>query len=180
MATEHASLTDPELHEPKGVAAASSGQLYVANGAGSGAWSYLPYGGLHYNNVGTGLTFTAPTSYTLINPTTTLVGTAKEFTQNSAGRLTYTGSETLDFRVHFDATIKHSSASSVAVFFQIYKNGVAIGHENVMAAASGAYRTISFESFIELTYNDYVEVYLKTASGNAIVHSLTLNAEGKL
>ena len=36
---EHVDLTDPELHEPKGVAAATSNQTYVANGAGSGSWS---------------------------------------------------------------------------------------------------------------------------------------------
>lgn len=35
---EHVDLTDPELHEPKGVATATSGEVYVANGAGSGAW----------------------------------------------------------------------------------------------------------------------------------------------
>lgn len=34
----HASLTDPNLHEPKGVAAANSGEFYVADGAGSGSW----------------------------------------------------------------------------------------------------------------------------------------------
>ena len=38
----HANLTDPELHEPKGVASAASGTVYVANGSGSGAW--LPQG----------------------------------------------------------------------------------------------------------------------------------------
>lgn len=36
---QHASLTDPELHEPKGVASATSGQVYVANGSGSGTWT---------------------------------------------------------------------------------------------------------------------------------------------
>lgn len=36
---EHNILTDPELHEPKGVAAATSGQTYVADGAAGGAWS---------------------------------------------------------------------------------------------------------------------------------------------
>lgn len=36
---EHVNLTDPELHEPKGVAAASANETYVADGAGSGAWS---------------------------------------------------------------------------------------------------------------------------------------------
>lgn len=36
---EHVDLTDPELHEPKGVAAATSGTVYVANGSGSGSWA---------------------------------------------------------------------------------------------------------------------------------------------
>lgn len=35
----HSTLTDPYLHEPKGVAAASSGDVYVADGAGSGSWT---------------------------------------------------------------------------------------------------------------------------------------------
>lgn len=38
MAT-HASLTGADLHEPKGVASATSGQVYVADGAASGSWS---------------------------------------------------------------------------------------------------------------------------------------------
>ncbi len=33
---EHNVLTDPELHEPKGTAAAGDGQVYVADGTGSG------------------------------------------------------------------------------------------------------------------------------------------------
>ena len=35
----HSTLTDPYLHEPKGVATASSGDVYVADGAGSGSWT---------------------------------------------------------------------------------------------------------------------------------------------
>ena len=35
---QHSTLTDPELHEPKGVTAASSGKVYVADGSSSGAW----------------------------------------------------------------------------------------------------------------------------------------------
>lgn len=38
----HKDLTGTDLHEPKGVASASSGQVYVANGSGSGGWSALP------------------------------------------------------------------------------------------------------------------------------------------
>ena len=35
----HSSLTDPYIHEPKGVASASVGKVYVANGSGSGTWT---------------------------------------------------------------------------------------------------------------------------------------------
>ena len=37
---EHANLTDPNLHEPKGVSSANEGSVYVADGAGSGDWGY--------------------------------------------------------------------------------------------------------------------------------------------
>ena len=37
---EHVDLLDPELHEPKGVAAASSGQLLVADGVGGSSWKH--------------------------------------------------------------------------------------------------------------------------------------------
>ena len=35
---EHVTITDPNIHEPKGVASASANQVYVADGAGSGSW----------------------------------------------------------------------------------------------------------------------------------------------
>lgn len=38
---EHSTITDPNIHEPKGVAAASAGFIYVADGSGSGAWQQI-------------------------------------------------------------------------------------------------------------------------------------------
>jgi hypothetical protein len=40
---DHASLTGAALHEPKGVETATAGDVYVADGAGSGAWDILNY-----------------------------------------------------------------------------------------------------------------------------------------
>ena len=37
MATEHASISDPNIHEPKGVSTANAGEVYVGNGTASGA-----------------------------------------------------------------------------------------------------------------------------------------------
>ena len=39
----HSALTDPQLHEPKGVSTAQSGEVYLANGSGSGSWVVPPY-----------------------------------------------------------------------------------------------------------------------------------------
>ena len=39
MTVEHSALTGSSLHEPKGVASATAGKVYVANGSGSGAWT---------------------------------------------------------------------------------------------------------------------------------------------
>lgn len=35
----HSTLTGANLHEPKGIAAATSGKVYISDGAGSGAWT---------------------------------------------------------------------------------------------------------------------------------------------
>jgi len=38
---EHSLLSNSELHEPKGVSSASADEVYVADGAGSGAWKKI-------------------------------------------------------------------------------------------------------------------------------------------
>lgn len=42
MTVQHVDITDPNLHEPKGVAAAAVGQVYVTDGLGSGVMTLLP------------------------------------------------------------------------------------------------------------------------------------------
>lgn len=41
MTIQHSAITDPNIHEPKGVASASVDFIYVANGAGSGTWQKI-------------------------------------------------------------------------------------------------------------------------------------------
>lgn len=40
MTIQHNAITDPDIHEPKGVASSASGKVYKANGSGSGTWEY--------------------------------------------------------------------------------------------------------------------------------------------
>lgn len=46
MTVAHADLTGSDLHEPKGIGAATSGQVYAADGAGSGTWAKLTHSNL--------------------------------------------------------------------------------------------------------------------------------------
>ena len=174
----HSSLTDPYLHEPKGVAAAASGEVYVANGAGSGAWRFLPHAFCYYTDVGTGTTISTPISYTKVNPTTTGDPTQKDFTHTSPARLTYTGSTTIDANLFASITIKSSEASLQGIFFRFYKNGSPHGVESVTAALSGNYTHVSIVDHLELATNDYVEVYTKTATGSVVVHSIAIDIKG--
>lgn len=58
----HKDLTGADLHEPKGVASASSGQVYVADGAGSGSWGSAPVTLPALTSAGGNITITAGTT----------------------------------------------------------------------------------------------------------------------
>lgn len=73
----HSSLTTTDLHEPKGVAAASSGQVYVADGAGSGAWTAQVTPAFMQKHIA-GLTF--QNAADTLNDITVLAGSARDTT----------------------------------------------------------------------------------------------------
>lgn len=171
---EHSALTTGEIHEPKGAAAASAGEMFVADGAGSGEFTYPnPYGGWRYNDIGTGTTFTTPTSYTLMD----VVGTTtnlNEFTHNALGRLTYTGTQARHLHAVIDTSFKHSTGGGNDIYFAVYKNGTILGTPNsemIQSADSATYHHIAIHFDDMASTNDYYEIYLKVASGNVIIHS---------
>lgn len=48
---QHASITDPHLHEPKGASTASNGTVYVSDGSGSGVWQIIGLDNLNYSAI---------------------------------------------------------------------------------------------------------------------------------
>ena len=69
MATvQHSSLSGAEAHEPKGATTASSGQVYVADGLGSGDWVKIYTQGFEdYNDTGTSQSLTSGVYVDLTN-----------------------------------------------------------------------------------------------------------------
>jgi len=181
---EHENITaDADNHEPMGLSSLTGGtsdakKVYHSDGAGSGSWTRAnPHGSWRYTAIGTGTTFTTPSTYTLMN----VVGAGThltDFTENSLGRLTYTGTNDAHCHSVCDITLKHSTGSGQDIFFDVYKNGVSISAENAITADSGNYQHIALHWDVVLSTNDYVEVYLKTASGNVIIHEAYMFAMG--
>lgn len=89
----HSALTDPNLHEPKGVSTASNGTVYRANGAGSGSWvptQYALTGQITDVSLPSTIYFAVPHQGNVVRVTVTLggsIGTANDTitVRNAAG-----------------------------------------------------------------------------------------------
>ena len=121
--TEHVSITDPNIHEPKGASTASAGQILIADGSGSTSWQNAPFstvevGWYDYNDVTTVTTpiaLTTPgTYYTLTNDgagvnTNTTFGIAgiPNIWNTATNRFDFSGldiGDTLEIRADIDIT----------------------------------------------------------------------------
>lgn len=80
----HSALTGSELHEPKGVASATVGTIYKANGSGSGSWTTVDYNTLGTNmlvQVRNSSLYTTATSITSVIPLDDTIPQSTEGTQ---------------------------------------------------------------------------------------------------
>jgi hypothetical protein len=77
---EHKDLTGADLHEPKGIASATAGQILVADGAGSGAWTDSPIN-IHGEMIIVANGTSTPTA-AAVDPT---LATDSDYVQISAG-----------------------------------------------------------------------------------------------
>jgi hypothetical protein len=119
MTIQHKLIADADLHEPKGVASAVSGKVYVANGSGSGAWTY-PSGKVHgeiYIDAGvTTQTLSAGSAYAKLNPTAEWTAGISSVVTLSAANGTITLSEAGTYLVNFYAQFTCASLASGTVY----------------------------------------------------------------
>lgn len=125
---EHASLTDPNLHEPKGVAAADVNTVYVADGAGSGDWLPLTY-------MVSGVIADISTAETVYIPIP-YAGTVTKVTGVLAGVITLADSI---------VTVKNSAGVSMGTL-TIANAGSGAGTVDILSPASN--NTVSANSYI--------------------------------
>ena len=175
---QHSALTDPNIHEPKGIAAAASGKVYVSNGSGSGSWQTQPghaYGEIYISGNSTAFTLAAASAASRLNPTGawTTNGYQNITPSPSTGQFTIinTGVYKLNFWATFETTAISSSAlynfyyaingtpGSRKVYIKKISNGVDVLH-------------ISAVGFANLNATDTISMFVSgdgTSSGTNIV-----------
>ena len=180
---DHATLTDPELHEPKGASTATSGQVYAANGSGSGVWAkpfkYVSVATAY--STGSPYAYSATTSEAVLNPTTSTISSSQFTVQTSPNfRLRYDGTETLYSKVYLNASIAQASGADRDLELVVYKNGSQIANSRMIDTShTGEYRSIMMMYDITLATNDYIEIFGKgSASFTANFAKLYVSVEG--
>ena len=168
---EHSALTTSELHEPKGVASATSGEVYVADGSGSGTWtpsdSHIA-GYIAFDATTPAYQHSTTTSDTALDPTFS-VASSKNFSGASSpnARLVYDGTETVYGSLHFVASVKQASGGDRDLEIALFKNGTELnGTRSIMSIESGKWGTFALNSITSLSTNDYIEVFIKADSAH--------------
>jgi hypothetical protein len=174
---QHAVLTDPQLHEPKGVSTAASGKVYRANGSGSGAWVFPSghaFGELYIEGGVTAQTLPAASAKAKLNPTGewTANGNSNITLSAANGEITITepGEYQLNFWVSFTTA---SIASNSNYNFHYAVNGVPATRKIVVAKFTNGADTLhcSATGFADLADNSVISIYVGgdgTSSSTAI------------
>ena len=126
----HSALTGADLHEPKGVAAAAAGKVYLSDGLGSGSWVVPPYTlTTRLDDVSTASTVYIPIPF---------AGTVTKVVTVLEGSLT-TGNATV--------TVKNAAGSSMGTL-TITQSGSAAGDIDTLSPVSN--NTVTNDSRISV------------------------------
>ena len=204
MTIQHKLITDPDIHEPKGVAASTVNKVYVANGSGSGTWQKLSppqLSGLTTNGTAgdtisvdgsgnfvfssaahghvdfynlTPYSLAYPSTFTKLAPTTTANGNASQFTEATTARLTYTGTDTAPFLISFSASVDQSTGANKDITLAIAKNGTVVGGYSIASTQSGQKHTLSGSFTVSLATSNYVEVFALNGGASGAVNVYAL------
>lgn len=178
MATvQHSALTDPNLHEPKGVSTAAAGKVYVANGSGSGAWAYPAghaYGDMYITGSSTAQTLSAASAKAKLNPTGAWTANGYQAVTIDAtnGQITVLqgGIYQLDFWIVFETA---AISSGAAYNFHYAINGTAGTRKVYVKKTTNGVDTLNVSAvgYATLAANDIVSMYVGgdgTSSSTAI------------
>lgn len=170
MAIQHVAIADPDIHEPKGVAAATANKVYISDGAGSGAWTtFSRYGELYITSGATAQALTS-TAARLDPGTDWDSGVASGITQTpDDGTMTIveSGNYIMTFWASFDTDAV--AANTVYTFYYAVDGTPAARSASTSKVTAGVDRVqISATGFGAFTAGQVVSIYAKSSIDSTI------------
>jgi hypothetical protein len=166
MTIQHNTITDPDIHEPKGVAAATSGKVYISNGSGSGAWEYPPgkaHAELYISGGTTAHTLAAASAFTLLNPSGEWTASGNEdiltvTPGNGTITLNQAGHYYISFWINFTTA---SIASGSSYHFKYALDGSVFSREVAVSKPTNGVDKIVISStgLVNATANQVLSIY---------------------
>lgn len=128
---------------------------------------------MHFNNNAVATTITTANTFVKANGTTIPNAINQKFS-HANNRLTYTGGINRSFKIGAVASVSANNGQIISV--RIAKNGVTLSDSEAQAtiSANGRFENLKCQTIIEMTTNDYVELFLAN-SANTNVTAQELN-----
>ena len=175
---QHSAITDPNIHEPKGITTASNGQVYVADGGGSGDWKFTTghaFGELFITNNSTAQTLAAASGKAVLNPAGAWQanGFQNVTLTPASGTITVAGAG--DYQLNFWAVFETASISSGAAYNFFYAvNGTPSTRKVYMKKTSNGVDTLHVHAtgFAQVTAGAVLSMFVGgdgTSSGTNII-----------
>lgn len=187
----HETITDPNIHEPKGVSSATEGMVYVSDGAGSGAWTNWPFGKAFYQHSTTGQVINTTPSRLAINGLGILTrtgnlpreirGTAELWDDTVYKILPIKLNDGYQVRVDIPITAETGSPTELQIQFDISgaTSPTTVILEKFYPTGKSVPYTISFDTSLDIltnaTLTGGIQFFLSTDTG-----SVTLGSPGIL
>jgi len=193
---QHSTLTDPNLHEPKGISTAAADQLYRSNGSGSGTWTnanrFPGTGWGKYTNT----TYTGTTTFAVSTTEVLLPFTTDDTITQIPISLSGTTSSLMDLSTEKLQFVTNGDLHSITITFKIYSvsgspasldlklygssDGTTYGTilgETTVSLIKGAGQVITETALFPVTSNMVAhgaKIYLATNTGTANIIDIGL------
>lgn len=193
---QHSSLSDPNLHEPKGVSSAAANGVYLSNGSGSGAWTPVNRtpgtGWGQYSNalyVGTNALAISTTEVLVPFDTNVNVTQLPISLTGVTSSLMNLSTETLQFvsagdlhSITFNYTVYSVVSNPITMDLKLYGSSDGTTYstllgETTVSLAKGAGQIVTESSLFPVTANMVTHgarLYLRTNTGTANIINIGL------
>lgn len=166
MSIEHNVIADPNIHEPKNIATANDGEIYIANGSSGGAWK-----GMHHLTVYSDVTQTVSGSTTWTDIALEVEGHKDGIIHSiSVNNEQMTVAQTGHYMLHYSVAADSSSGTSI-VEVRLVADGTEIpGSPNGGTLGAADQKSLSRSVIVTLTLNQVIKLqfYSSTANGRLI------------